>query len=142
MLREAVDFVKDYHGYADGRITTLLGPHAVFSCGEELLARVREKACKLGVGIHIHIAESKEMADKVRSESGFTEVGLLERLGFLDKDLLAAHCIHLTQKDMATLARRGVKVAHNPVANMKLVQGVAKRSWKRRRELPMVCCGV
>ena len=126
MLREAVDFAEEYNGYADGRVTTLLGPHTAFTCSEELLAKVREKASQADLGIHIHVAESKEMAEKVREEFGFSEVGLLENLGFLSHDVLAAHCIHLTREDMAVLAKRGVKVAHNPAANLKLAQGVAK----------------
>lgn len=126
MFQEAVEFAEAYQGYADGRITTCLGPHAVFTCSKELLAKVREKASQIGVGIHVHVAESKEMAEKIRKESGFSEVGLLEKLGFLGDDVLAAHCIHLTREDIAVLAKRDVKVAHNPVANMKLAQGVAK----------------
>jgi len=126
MMKEAVDFAERYDGYADGRITARLGPHAVYTCGEELLTQMREKASKLGVGIHIHIAESEEAAKNIRDEFGFSEVELLEKLNFLGNDVLAAHCIHLTQKDMAVLARRGVMVAHNPVANMKLALGIAK----------------
>jgi 5-methylthioadenosine/S-adenosylhomocysteine deaminase len=126
MLREAVQFAKEYQGYADGRITTLLGPHTVFTCSQELLTEVREKASQMGIGIHIHIAESEKMAEKIMKESGFSEIGLLEESGFLGADVLAAHCIHLTQEDMKILAKRNVKVAHNPVANMKLAQDVAK----------------
>ncbi|MDH5448509.1 MAG: amidohydrolase [Candidatus Bathyarchaeota archaeon] len=126
LFREAVEFAEKYKGYADGRVTTFLGPHTAFTCSAELLARVREKASQMGLGVHIHVAESKEMAEKVMKKCGFSEVGFLEKLGFLDSDVLAAHCIHLTREDMAVLAKRDVKVAHNPVANMKLAQGVAK----------------
>ncbi len=126
MFKQAVGFAERYQGYANGRVTTFLGPHTVFTCDEELLGKVREKASQMGVGIHIHVAESEEMAQKARKEFGFSEVELLEKLGFLSNDVLAAHCVHLTRKDIAVLAKRGVKVAHNPVANMKLAQGVAR----------------
>ena len=81
MFREAVNFAKAYEGYAERRITTFLGPHTVFTCSEELLAKVREKASQLGIGIHIHIAESKDMAEKLRRKTGISEVGFLENLG-------------------------------------------------------------
>ncbi|MFP3985900.1 MAG: amidohydrolase family protein [Candidatus Bathyarchaeia archaeon] len=126
MFETAVEFARNYRGYADGRVTTFLGPHTVYTCSEELLAKVREKASQLGAGIHIHLAESKEAAHKVMREHGVSEVRLLEKLGFLGDDVLAAHCIHLTREDMLALAKRGVKVAHNPVANTKLAHGVAK----------------
>lgn len=126
MLKEAVGFAKRYQGYADGRITALLGPHTAFTCSEELLARVREEASKTDLGIHIHIAESKEMAMNIRKERQLSEVEFLEKISFLEDDVLAAHCIHLDEKDIAILVKKGVKVAHNPVANMKLAQGIAK----------------
>jgi len=125
-LRNSVKFAREYHGYANGRVTTRLGPHAVYTCSPELLTKVREVASKLNLGIHIHLAESKEMIDEVKQKYSVTEVELLNKIGFLGPDVLAAHCIHLTKKEMALLATHNVNVAHNPVANMKLAQGAAK----------------
>jgi 5-methylthioadenosine/S-adenosylhomocysteine deaminase len=126
MFKENVDFAKKYHKYADGRVTTHLGPHAVYTCSPELLMKVREAASALDVGIHIHLAESKEMAKEIKEKYGFSEVELLENLGFLGPDVLAAHCIHLNEEEMALLAKHGIKVAHAPVANMKIAVGVSK----------------
>jgi 5-methylthioadenosine/S-adenosylhomocysteine deaminase len=126
MFKENVDFAKKYHKYADGRVTTHLGPHAVYTCSPELLMKVREAASALDVGIHIHLAESKEMAKEIKEQYGFSEVELLENLGFLGPDVLAAHCIHLNEEEMALLAKHGIKVAHAPVANMKIAVGVSK----------------
>jgi len=41
-------------------------------------------------------------------------------------DVLAAHCIHLSNVEMRLLAKRGVRVAYNPVVNMKLGMGVPR----------------
>lgn len=125
-LKNSINFATRYHGYANGRVTTRLGPHAVYTCSPELLTEVRETASKLHLGIHIHLAESREMVNQVKQKYGFTEVELLKKIGFLGPDVLAAHCIHLTDKEMRLLATHDVKVAHNPVANMKLAQGTAK----------------
>jgi len=125
-LKNSINFATKYNGYADGRITTRLGPHAVYTCSPELLVKVREAASKLNSSIHIHLAESKEMTEQMKQEYGFTEVELLKKIGFLGPNVLAAHCIHLTKKEMRLLATYDVKVAHNPVANMKLAQGIAK----------------
>jgi 5-methylthioadenosine/S-adenosylhomocysteine deaminase len=38
---------------------------------------------------------------------------------------LAAHAVWLDEADMATLAQRGVGLAHNPGSNMKLASGIA-----------------
>jgi len=125
-LKNSINFATKYHGYADGRVTTRLGPHTVYTCSPKLLTKVREVASRLNLGIHIHLAESKEMIEEVKQKYGFTEVELLRKIGFLGPDILAAHCIHLTKKEMQLLAAHNVKVAHNPVANMKLAQGTAK----------------
>jgi len=126
MFRENVDFAKKYHAYANGRVTTQLGPHAVYSCSPELLMKIREKASVLNVGIHIHLAESKEIATEIKEKFGFSEVGLLENLSFLGPDILVAHCVYLSRREMALMAKHNVKIAHNPVANMKIAVGVAK----------------
>lgn len=126
MFKENVEFAEKFNEYADGRVHVQLGPHAVYTCSPELLARVRETASKLKVGIHIHLAESKEMQNTVKKLYGSSEVELLEKIGFLKPDVLAAHCIHVSKAEMKLMARRDVKVAYNPVANMKLAQGIAK----------------
>jgi len=126
IFEDSLDFVRSYKNYADDRVIPCLGPHAVYSCNPSLLTRIRESATKLKVGIHIHLAESLEMAKQIEKEHGLTEVQLLEKLNFLNSDVLAAHCIHLSKHEMRTLAKHHVKVAYNPVANMKLAQGTPK----------------
>jgi 5-methylthioadenosine/S-adenosylhomocysteine deaminase len=49
----------------------------------------------------------------------------LSSTGFLGPDVLAVHCIKVTEQDIRIMAREGVKVSHNPVSNMYLAHGVA-----------------
>jgi 5-methylthioadenosine/S-adenosylhomocysteine deaminase len=126
MLQEAIKIAREYHGCADGRISIQLGPHTAYTCSPELLKKARKAASKLKIGLHIHLAESQSMAEAVRKRFGLTETELLEKVGFLQPDVLAAHCIHLSKKDMQTMKKYDVKVAYNPVANMKLASGVPK----------------
>jgi 5-methylthioadenosine/S-adenosylhomocysteine deaminase len=120
MFSESVDFVKKFRGQAEGRITALLGPHAAYSCSRDLLREIREKTSELGVGVHIHLAESKTILED------FSEVEFLDEIDFFESHVLAAHCINLSKNDMQILSKRGVNVAHVPVANMKLGLGAAK----------------
>jgi 5-methylthioadenosine/S-adenosylhomocysteine deaminase len=127
MLRDAVGFVKKYNGSAGGRVKAQLGPHALYSCSPNLLRQIREAALKLGVSVHIHLAESKETVGAFMAKYGLGEVEFLERIGFLKGlDVLAAHCIHVSSEEMRFLAKRGIRVAYNPVANMKLGMGAPK----------------
>jgi 5-methylthioadenosine/S-adenosylhomocysteine deaminase len=127
MLKDAVNVARKYHDYAGGRVKVQLGPHALYSCSPNLLRRVREAALSLGVGVHVHLAESPDTARVLKSKFGFGEVELLEHIGFLkDLHVLAAHCVCLGDDEMRLLAQRGVNVAYNPVANMKLGMGAPK----------------
>jgi len=126
MLKESVEFAQKHNGYADGRVTTQLGPHAVYTCSPQLLTQTREEASKLNIGIHIHIAESKQMAKLTKKRHGLTEIELLESINFLKSNVLAAHCIYLTEKEMRIMAKHNVKVSYNPTANMKIASGTPK----------------
>jgi len=127
MLKDSVNIAKKFNGYADGRVSIRLGPHALYSCSPNLLRRVREAALRLKVGAHTHLAESLDMTESLKSKYGLREAELLEKIGFLNGlDMLAAHCLHLSDDEMHILARRRVKVAYNPVANMKFGMGAPK----------------
>jgi len=126
MLEEAVRVVKKYHGHADGRIQTQIGPHAAYTCSPSLLKKVGETASSLNVGVHIHLAESRETVRLVRRMYGEGEVAVLRKTGLLGPNLLAAHGVYLTRREMLTLARYGVKISYNPVSNMKLASGIPR----------------
>ncbi|MGB9671621.1 MAG: amidohydrolase [Candidatus Bathyarchaeales archaeon] len=133
----SVNFVKNFDGYASGRIKAMLGSHAAYSCSEELLLKVHEKALKLNVGVHTHLAESKVILKEAQSLS---EVEFLDKLGFFNTHTLAAHCVNLSKSDMQLLSIREVNVAHVPVSNMKL--GLEAAKIKDLKDLGVnVCLG-
>lgn len=124
-LEENKNFVRQYQGAANGRITTMFGPHAPYTCPPEYLQRVMAAAEEFGVGLHIHLAETAtEYADMV-NQYGNSPIAHVESLGLFKYPTLAAHCVHLDQTDIEILARNGVSVAHNPESNMKLASGIA-----------------
>lgn len=122
MLKRSVAFATRFRGYADGRVTTMLGPHAAYSCSKELLIKACREADRLNVGLHVHLAESKVDFPKCSS----SEVEFLDNIGFFGRHVLAAHCINLSSVDRNILSKRSVNVVHVPVANMKLGLGAAK----------------
>ena len=46
-------------------------------------------------------------------------------IGLFECPTLAAHCVHVTDDDIQILAKKKVKVAHNPGSNLKLASGIA-----------------
>ncbi len=124
-LKIGKEFVKKWNGASNGRITAMYGPHAPNTCSPEFLAHVREQADEDGVGIHIHVSETKAEVDQIKAQYDMSPVKLLDDIGFLRHDVLAAHCVWLSPEDIHTLKKGNVKIAHNPTSNMKLASGVA-----------------
>ncbi|MDA8337263.1 MAG: amidohydrolase [Peptococcaceae bacterium] len=124
-LAESRELVEKWHGAAGGRITVMLGPHAPYTCPPSYLARVIELSGELGVGIHIHVAETLGEMAEIKEKYGTTPVDLLLKTGLLERPVLAAHCVHAGPEDIAVLADKKVGVAHNPESNMKLGSGIA-----------------
>lgn len=124
-LKENIDLFQRYHGAGQGRVSVMFGPHAPYTCSGEYLGRVKAEADRLGAGIHIHVAETKDELKIIQEQYGKTPVRWLEDLGFFSGHVVAAHCVHLTGEDIDILARRQVCVAHNAESNMKLNSGTA-----------------
>ncbi|HEY8909193.1 MAG TPA: amidohydrolase [Desulfosporosinus sp.] len=124
-FQENIDLIRRYHGAGQGRLTIMFGPHAPYTCSGEYLQKVKAEADRLGVGIHIHVAETLDEINIIREQCGKTPVQWLDDLGLFGGHVVAAHCVHLTQDDMEILARKRVCVAHNAESNMKLNSGTA-----------------
>ncbi len=126
MLNRSVNFAKNFLGYADDRVTTFLGPHSAYSCSLQLLTKIRKKCSELNVGVHIHLAESKENFREFENKHGSSEVKFLDNINFFKSHVLAAHCTNLSTDDLQVLSHKNVNVVYVPVANMKLGVGAAK----------------
>jgi len=105
------------------RIFFAWGPHAPYTCSEELLIGVKEKADEMNSLVHIHVSETKWEFLKFQEEKKMTPIQYLDKIGFLDRNILAVHAVWLTDKDIEILADRKVSIVHNPSSNLKLEAG-------------------
>ncbi len=124
-LARSAEFCEKWHGAAGGRITTMLGPHAPYTCSRSFLSKVAQRAADLGVGVHIHISETEREVSDSRKQFRMSPVKFVEASGIFQVPVLAAHCVAVSDEDIDILADYKVKVAHNPGSNMKLASGVA-----------------
>jgi len=122
-LAEAFEEMKAAEGQS--RITFMLAPHAIYTCGEKLLRELSVIALEKNLGLNIHVSESRFEFDNSMKQHGCSPVAYLESLGFFNTPVLAAHCVHLAEGDIEILAKRKVSVATNPISNMKLGNGFA-----------------
>lgn len=124
-LQENIALYNSYHNAADNRITVMFGPHAPYTCPPEFLCQVAEAAQKVGAEIHIHLAETLGEVENCVKQYKKSPIALMEDTGILDCGVLAAHCVHLSDDDIALMKKYNVRVAHNPGSNMKLASGIA-----------------
>src|SRR5437660_10222377 len=127
-IRESVELIESWHGRADSRVRCCFAPRFAVSCTRELLIEVSELARKHRVMIHTHASENKGECEIVERESGLRNVAYLDSLGISGAHVLLAHCIHLDDEEMETLARTKTNVAHCPSSNLKLGSGIARVS--------------
>ena len=124
-IKENMDLYEACNGMADGRIKVFFGPHSPYTASEELLIKVRELADEHNIGIHIHVSETQKEINDSLDEKGLRPFEYLEKIGFLGPDVVAAHCVWLSDDEIEIIKKHDVKVSHNPCSNMKLASGIA-----------------
>ncbi|WP_281887016.1 amidohydrolase [Paenibacillus sp. YYML68] len=125
-LAEAVQFARDWHGQADGRITAMMSPHGPYTCPPDYIERIVQAAHDLNLPLHTHMSETaREVQDNV-DQYGVRPVEHLEKLGVFSRPTLLAHGVHLTDEEIAVLSKYDVRISHNPGSNLKLASGVAR----------------
>ncbi|MGI8813647.1 MAG: amidohydrolase family protein [Pyrinomonadaceae bacterium] len=109
----------------DPLIVPAIAPHAPYTVSTEHLLDIKRLSDKLKAPIVIHVAETKKERDDILAQKGNTPVDYLNKIGFLNDRVIAAHTIWITDEEIDVLKRNGVGAAHNPQSNMELASGVA-----------------
>jgi len=122
-LADAEDFIKTWKGHP--LIMPSIGPHAVYTCTDEILTACSEMAQKYDVPLHIHVSETASEVENLRERSGMPVVPYLRKRGIFDAKVIAAHCVHIDEGEMRTIQHAGAGIAHNPSSNLKLASGFA-----------------
>ncbi len=109
----------------DPLIVAALAPHAPYTVSTEHLQAIRRLSDKLDAPLVIHVAETKKERDDILAQKGATPVNYLNRIGFLNDRVIAAHTVFVTDDEIDILNSKGVGAAHCPQSNMKLASGTA-----------------
>lgn len=109
-----------------------LGIGTVLGVTDELFTRSVRACAEHGWAVHVHLAEVREEITESKLRHGVGTIEHCARTGLLDLDVLAAHCVWCTDRDIGLMGRKEVSVVHNPVANMILGSGVCPVGRLRR----------
>ncbi|MGD8530842.1 MAG: amidohydrolase [Syntrophobacterales bacterium] len=129
------DLIQAWQG--DPLISVAVEPHAVYTCSPELLYACRDISEDFRVPMIIHLSESQDEVNQVKERYGLSPVDHLKQLELLSPQLIADHCVVLTEEEMDVLAESGVRVVHNNESNMKLANGVAPVAKLLERSVPV-----
>lgn len=124
-LASNVELYKNCHGSANGRVTIMFGPHAIYTCPPDYLKKVAAEAQKLGAEIHMHMNETRDEINDCLKNYGKRPFEVVAETGLFDSGTLAAHCVWLSDAEIDIIKRKKIRVAHNPGSNMKLASGIA-----------------
>ncbi len=129
VLQDIPRLVDQFTG--DPLITVSYGLHAPYTCSPELIADVAARAGQRGIGVQIHLSETRREVEQSLAKRGVSPIRHVADLGLFDTDLHIAHAVHPVDGDVELLARANVTVAHNPVSNLKLGAGIAPTTTYR-----------
>lgn len=100
-----------------------VGIHSPYSVSEEMIVWASRFARERGLLVHLHLSETE--GENIRSiqKHGLTPTEYLEKLGVLGPEVIAAHCLWMSDRDIEILSKYDVKIVHNINSNLKIASG-------------------
>lgn len=124
---EALDhtriFVEKWKGHP--LILPAVGPHAPYTCTQEIIQSAASLAKEFDVPLLIHLSETQQEVENSRNEHGMPVIPYVKKQDLFKAKVLAAHCVHVDDGEIKTLLHHHAGVAHNPSSNLKLASGFA-----------------
>lgn len=119
--REIFDTIEDlyatYQGAGDGRLDVWFGIRQVMSCSPELIEEAASLARYYNTGLHAHLAEHRDEVRYCLEHFKKRPVEYLESLDALGPNLVSAHSVALSERELERLRAHDVKIVHCPRAN-------------------------
>ena len=113
-LRRGVDFVEKYAASKSGLVTGRIGPHATDTCSPELHIEACAEAGRLGVGLHTHVAQSKQEVEYCQSTYNKGPAEFLADLDVLSHRSILAHLTFASDIDLDLITQSKARYAHCP----------------------------
>lgn len=133
IFRESIDeaqigaaaVIEKHHGSANGRITVRVEPLNETLASKDMIKAMWDIAKQYNVGMNMHLAETSGRVQSSRDKYGLSSIEFLNSIGVLGPNLLLAHCVWISKKEIYLLSSTDTKVVHNSVSNQYLADGIA-----------------
>lgn len=103
-----------------------IAPHSIYTVSEKGLRRCADVCTNLHLPMHIHMSETQKEVDDCLREHGCRPWEYLDKLGILDQlgqNIIAAHCLHLSENEIQLIGDHHITCVHCPNSNLKLGSG-------------------
>ena len=105
------------------RCRMTVGVHAPYTVSDNMIKWCSDFAREMGLSVHIHVSETEQENLDSIALNGCSPFAHLQKLGVLGPEVIAAHCVWLSEEDMDIMAAHGVTAVHNINSNLKLASG-------------------
>lgn len=122
-LSRAERFLTQWQGHP--LVTPAVAPHAPYTCSPDTFGAAAALARRFGVPLLTHLAETAREVAESQTKNGVSPIAWAAEAGAFAAPCIAAHCVHVTDADIAQLVQQGVGVVPCPTSNLKLASGVA-----------------
>ena len=127
ILSDCERVIHQYHDTSELSMRRImLAPCSPFSVTEPLMRETAELARKHGVGLHTHLAETRDENDFCQEVYGRRPLELMADCGFIGEDVSYAHGIYFNDEELKRLADTRTHIAHCPTSNMRLGSGICR----------------
>ncbi|MHC5229217.1 amidohydrolase [Enterococcus sp. LJL99] len=118
-------------------ITPIIAPHAPNTNRPEILKDIVKLSKKYNAPITMHVSEMTYEVAEFQEKYHQTPIEFLNNLGFFEREFILAHCILVTENDLAILANSdgNGRVAHCIGANTKSAKGIAPVKQMLEKEI-------
>ncbi len=123
--QEMVAVKERWHGHDNGRILVEASIHAEYTSFDSVWHALAEYAINSGIGMQVHVSETKNEHESCLEKYGLTPAQLLDVYHDWACRALAARSEWRAGEDIALFAKRGVTAGHCPNSNLKLASGIA-----------------
>ena len=114
-----------YHNSENGRIKLCVAPSSMWTISEEMGKMLWNIVKEYDSYFTVHISETEFARTATKDTHGEIDIKLLEKWGIVGPEVVAVHCVHVTDEDIEMLKKYDIKVSHNVASNMYLASGVA-----------------
>ena len=131
-----------YKRHSEGRFKNsapILTPRFIPSCTDKLLKGLSEIQKESGLPLQSHLSENRKEVEWVRELCPESEnyADAYADAGLLEDPTIMAHCVWSDEREMETLAEKGVYIAHCPQSNMNLSSGIAPVRRFMEKRIPL-----